>query len=244
MALPKIDAPIFTTKLISTGKEVKFRPFTVKEEKLFLMAYQSEDIKTVTDTINQVLGNCILNDVEVSKLPIFDIENLFLNLRSRSVGEVVSLSYKCNNNVTDENGEEKKCNNLVEIDVNLLDIVPTIDETHSNKIEISDTVGIVMKYPKLNVVNSFKTGDEIDSVIEMIISCIDYIYDEENLYYAKDSSKEELMEFIDSLPRKDLEKIKLFFDTLPKLKKNVDFKCNKCGYHEELLLEGLQSFFE
>ena len=242
MALPKIDAPIFTTKLISTGKEVKFRPFTVKEEKLFLMAYESEDSKTVSDTVNQILRNCILDKTKVEDLPLFDIEYLFLNLRARSVGEVVKLNYRCNNMVH-EGDEEKKCNNRVEIDVNLLDIHPEINEKHNNKIELTPKLGIVMKYPTMELINTANVEDEIDIIIEMILKCIDFIYDEDNIYYAKDASKEELLEFVESLSTKDLEKVKEFFETLPKLNKTVQFKCNKCGYTEDITVEGLQSFF-
>lgn len=243
MALPKIDSPIFSAKLISTGKEVKFRPFTVKEEKLFLIAYQANDVKNITDTIVQILNNCILDDIDIKSLPIFDIEFLFLNIRARSVGEVVNLAYRCNNTVVDENGEEKRCGNKVEIDIDILDVKPEVNESHTNKIELNDKLGIMMKYPTLEMVDTFNLEDEIDTIIEMIVSCIDFIYDEDNVYYAKDSTKEELLEFIDSLSTKDLEKIKQFFATLPKLKKKVDFKCNKCGYEEEMELEGLQSFF-
>lgn len=242
MALPKIDAPIFTTKLISTGKEVKFRPFTVKEEKLFLMAYESEDTKSVNGTINQILRNCILDDTKVENLPLFDIEYLFLNLRARSVGEVVKLNYRCNNMVKDGE-EEKKCNNRVEIDVNLLEIHPEKDEKHTNKIELTSNLGIVMKYPTMDLIDVTQNGDEIDIIIEMILKCIDYIYDEDNIYYAKDTSKEELLEFVESLSTKELEKIKDFFETLPKINKTVQFKCNKCGYTEDITVEGLQSFF-
>ena len=242
MALPKIDAPIFTTKLISTGKEVKFRPFTVKEEKLFLMAYESEDTKSVNGTINQILRNCILDDTKVENLPLFDIEYLFLNLRARSVGEVVKLNYRCNNMIH-EGDEEKKCNNRVEIDVNLLDIHPEINEKHNNKIELTPKLGIVMKYPTMELINTASIEDEIDIIIEMILKCIDFIYDEDNIYYAKDASKEELLEFVESLSTKDLEKVKEFFETLPKLNKTVQFKCNKCGYTEDITVEGLQSFF-
>ena len=243
MALPKIDSPIFSAKLISSGKEVRFRPFTVKEEKLFLIAYQADDVKNITETIIQILNNCVLDELDVKSLPIFDIEYLFLNLRARSVGEVVNLTYRCNNTVTDETGEEKKCGNKVEMDVDLLSIKPETVEKHNSKIELNPTLGIVMKYPTLEMVDTFNVQDEIETIIEMIVSCIDYIYDEDNVYYAKDSTKEELLEFIDSLSTKDLEKIKQFFGSLPKLKKKVDFKCNKCGYEEEIELEGLQSFF-
>jgi hypothetical protein len=240
--LPKIDVPVYEIKLPSTGEAIKFRPFTVKEEKLFLMAYESEDVKYSVDTIIQVLNNCIVNDVDVKELPTFDIEYLFLNLRARSIGEIVNLKYRCNNDVGTEE-EPKKCNSSVEMNLNVLEIEPVTNPDHSNKIQISENLGIVMKYPKMGLIKDNTEVDDFNVVLDLIISCIDYIYDKENLYYAKDSTKEELAEFLDSLQSKDLEKIKDFFDTMPKLKKNVDFKCNKCGYHENIELEGLQSFF-
>jgi hypothetical protein len=242
MALPKLDVPIYEVEVPSNKKKIRFRPFTVKEEKLFLMASQSDDYETITKTIIQVLNNCILDDMQVESIPMFDLEYLFLNLRARSIGEVVHLSYKCNNEVKNESDEFKKCGNVVNIDVNLLDIKPT--ETNiQNKIELTDKLGVVMKLPNLNLLEKIESKDEFDVVIELIIECIDYIYDEENIYYAKDSTKEELMEFLDSFQSKDLEKLKSFFDTLPKITKDVEFKCNKCGYHENLKLEGIQNFF-
>jgi hypothetical protein len=240
--LPKIDVPVYEIKLNSTGEAIKFRPFTVKEEKLFLMAYESDDVKYSVDTIIQVLNNCVISDVEIKDLPTFDIEYLFLNLRARSIGEIVKLKYRCNNEVGTEE-EPKKCNSSVEIEVNVLEIEPKSGPSHSNKIELSENLGIVMKYPKMGLIKETGDVDDFNVVLELIISCIDYIYDKDNIYYAKDSTKEELTEFLDSLQSKDLEKIKDFFDTMPKLKKQMDFNCNKCGYHESIELEGLQSFF-
>lgn len=243
MALPKIDVPIFDLKLPSTGKKIKFRPFTVKEEKLFLMATQDNDSKSAFNTIIQVLNNCILDEIDVEMLPMFDIEFIFLNLRARSIGEVVDLSYKCNNDIKEESGESHKCNNVVEMQINLLEIQPSVDEKHTNKIQLTDKLGIVMKYPNMQFLGNETSGDEFDMIVNLIVDCIDYIYDEESIYYAKDSSREELIEFLDSLQSKELEKVKVFFDTLPKVKKDLEFKCNKCGYHENITLEGIQSFF-
>ena len=243
MALPKIDVPIFEVKLFSTDKKVKFRPFTVKEEKLFLIASESDDPQSTITTIKQVLNNCILDDVDLDSLPLFDIELLFLNLRARSIGEIVALNYKCNNNIVEEDGREHKCGNQVGIELDVLTVVPEVDANHSNKIEINSKLGIVMKYPKMNIIKDSSGKEDIDSVIDMIAGCIDYIYDENNLYYAKDSTKEELVEFLETLQSKDLENIKQFFDTMPKMKKTLDFKCNKCGYEEKIDVEGIQNFF-
>jgi hypothetical protein len=243
MALPKIDTPTYETKLISTGKTVKYRPFLVKEQKLFLMASQSEDAKEVVNTIKQVLNNCILtNAIKVDELPVFDLEHLFLQIRARSVGEVVNLRYNCNNDVLDENKETKKCGGLVKVDLNLLEITPTKTPNHSNKIELSPKLGIVMKYPNFDIVQKLNIQSEAD-LLDLVISCIDYIYDEEQLYYANKTSKEELEEFIENLQQSDLEKIQTFFQTMPKLSKKFDFKCPKCGYSEEINVEGIQNFF-
>jgi len=242
--LPKIDVPIYNVKLLSTGKSLRFRPFTVKEEKLFLMANEGEDLTTVVDTIKQILNNCLLDEFDIDSLPLFDIEHLFLNIRARSIGEVVNLKYKCNNDVLDEETkEEKKCNNVVQIDLNVLDIQPKKQEGHTNKIEITEKLGVVMKYPNFETLKKFKDVEEADSIIKMTVSCIEYVYDADKIYYAKDTTEEELVEFVESMQSKDLERIKNFFDTMPKIKKDVDFKCNKCGHEEKIEIEGIQNFF-
>lgn len=245
MALPKIDVPIYDVEMPSTKKKLRFRPFTVKEEKLFLMAAQSEEPETVIKTILQVLNNCILDEIDVEKLPLFDIEYLFLNLRARSIGEVVELTYKCNNETTGENGEVKTCGNIVNIDVNLLEIKPNMEDVSDKKIQLTNNLGIVMKYPTLQVLETQKAAerDELDLIIEMIVDCIDYIYDENEIYYAKDSTKQELIEFLDSLQSKELDKLKDFFENVPKIEKDLDFKCRKCGHEEIIPLEGIQNFF-
>lgn len=244
MALPKIDVPIYNVKLISTGKTIRFRPFSVKEEKIFLMANESDDVQSIVDSTKQVLSNCIIDDVDIDSLPVFDIENIFLNIRARSIGEIVNLRYKCNNDVKDEGSEEThKCNNVVDIDLNVLEIEPVINDNNSKKIEITDKMGIVMKYPSLQMLRNYSAANEVDAILDMTVGCIDYIYDDENIYYSKDSTKEELVEFIENLMSRDLEKIKNFFDTMPKIKKDVQFKCNKCGHEELIEIEGIESFF-
>ncbi|MFZ9301795.1 MAG: hypothetical protein ACO239_00405 [Sediminibacterium sp.] len=240
--LPKIDVPIYDLNLLSTGKKIKFRPFTVKEEKLFLMAAEASDAKTVTETIKQIINNCILDEVDVDELPLFDIEQIFVQLRSKSVGEIVNLKYKCNNKIfDDESKEEKNCNTIVEIDVDLNEIVPKDKIKKENKVEITENLGIIMKYPSLKILSNYE--DNESSVLDAIVSCIDYIYDKDQIYYAKDTTKEELVEFVESMQSKDLQKLKEFFDSTPKLRKNVHFKCPKCNYEEDVLIEGLENFF-
>ena len=228
--LPKIDVPIYETSLISSGQKINFRPFLVKEQKLFLMASQSEDVKDMISSIKQVINNCVLSDIDVDSLSTFDLEYIFLQLRARSVNEIVNLKYNCNNKIKTDNDEEKECGNVVDFDLNLLEIQPTKFDSHTNKIELSENLGVVMKYPTFNMMDKLNLeSNDMDQILEVIINCIDYIYDKDNLYYAKDSTKEELVEFIEGMQQTDLEKIQKFFDTLPKLKKELDFNCNKCG---------------
>jgi len=241
--LPKIDVPIYSINLVSTGKPIRFRPFLVKEQKLFLMASESDDAKETLNTIRQVLKNCILDEIDVDALPTFDLEYLFMNLRARSVEEVVNLRYKCNNTTKDESGEEKKCTGVVEFDLNLLEIQPTKKETHTNKIQITEKLGVCLKYPTFEMIQKYENMSENEIMIRVLADCIDYLYDENQIYYAKDSTKEELEDFIDNLQQKDLEKIKDFFDTMPEIKKDVHFKCPKCSYEEDITIKGLQSFF-
>ncbi len=146
---------------------------------------------------------------------------------------------RCNNIVE----EEKTCGNIVQFDLNLLDIKPTKESNHTNKIEINEKLGIVMKYPNFEMIEKYKDAKDSSVIVNLIIDCIDYIYDAENMYYSKDTSRQELEEFIDSLQTKELEKLKLFFESMPKIKKKLQFKCNKCNHEEDIDVEGIQSFF-
>lgn len=242
--LPKIDVPIYETKLISNGQTIRYRPFLVKEQKLFLMAAESDDPQDTVSAIKQVINNCVIDDIDIDNMATFDIEHLFIQLRARSVGEMVTLNYSCNNTVKDEHGHDKICGGKVKFDLNVLEIQPVKNPEHSNKIAISNKMGIVMKYPTFKSVDKLDVNsNDMQQILDVIISCIDYIYDDENLYYAKDSSKEELIDFIENLKQTDLEKVQKFFDTLPKFKKDLHFNCGKCGYEENIIVEGIQNFF-
>jgi len=209
--LPKIDVPIYDLTLPSNNKKVRFRPFLVKEEKLFLMAAESNDVKTVVNTIKQVLQNCCLTDIDIEKLPIFDIEYFFMNLRARSVGEVVEVNYKCMNEVEKDDGKKEQCKGVEKFQINLLEIQPLKNENHKNKIQVTDKLGIVMKYPSFDLFDAFDNELNNENIVDLVINCIDYIYDEKEVYYAKDVSKEEMIEFVDSLPRKTLDELRSFF---------------------------------
>jgi hypothetical protein len=241
--LPKLDVPIYTINLISTGKPVRFRPFLVKEQKLFLMAAESTDGNEMVGVIRQVLRNCVLDEMDVDSLPTFDLEYLFMNLRARSVEEIVDLRYKCNNTLKDENGEDKKCSGVVEFKLNLLEVEPTKNPNHKNKIQLTENLGIAFKYPTFEMIQKYEKMNENEVMLKILVDCIDYVYDKESVYYAKDSTREEMEEFIDNLQQKDLEKFKDFFDTMPEIKKDVHFKCPKCSYEEDIAIKGMQNFF-
>lgn len=243
MPLPKLDVPVYELNLISTGKPVRFRPFLVKEQKLFLMASESDDAKEVIGIIRQVLKNCVLDEVDVDSLPTFDLEFLFMNLRARSVEEIVELKYKCNNVVKNENGEDKRCSGTVDFTLNLLEVQPTKNPDHKNNIKITDKIGVSFKYPTFDMMQKYESMSENELMMNVLVDCIDYIYDDDNMYYAKDTSRKELEEFIDNLQQKDLDKFKDFFDTMPEIKKQVHFKCPKCSYEEDITIKGMQNFF-
>ena len=241
--LPKLDVPIYSVNLISTGKPIRFRPFLVKEQKLFLMTAESADGNEMISTIRQVLKNCVLDEIDIDSLPTFDLEFLFMHLRARSVEEVVELNYKCNNRVKDEEGQEKTCSGVVNLKVNILEIEPTKNAKHEKKIQINNDLGIVFKYPTFEMFQKYEKMSESEVMINILVDCIDYIFDKEQVYYAKDTPKKELEDFVDNLQQKDLEKFKEFFDTMPEIKKDFHFKCPKCAYEEEITIKGMQSFF-
>ena len=241
--LPKLDVPIYEVKLISNDKIIRFRPFLVKEQKLFLMASESEDGKETINVIRQVLKNCVLDEINVDTLPTFDLEYIFMNMRARSVDEIVDLQYKCNNTVKNEKDEDVRCTGTVGFKFNLLEIQPTKHEGHTNQIKLTETLGVCLKYPTFEMVKKYEDMDENAVLMHVLVDCIDYIFDKEQIYYAKDSTKEELEEFIDSMQQKDLEKFKDFFDKMPEIKKDVEFKCPKCEYQENITIKGMQNFF-
>ncbi len=242
--LPKIDVPIYELILPLTKKSIRFRPFLVKEEKILLMAMESEDADAVLLAIKQILTNCCLDELDVDDLPITDIEYLFLNLRARSVNEVVELPYRCNNKVTVEN-EEKECGNVVKLQMNLLEIHPEVHDKKIDKIELTENMGILIKYPSFKMVEEAQKqeGSEVDKLMYVLIACISGVYTEETIFYSKDVPKTELIDFVENLTREQFTKIQEFFETMPKIQKDVDFNCSKCGYKEKITIEGLQNFF-
>lgn len=236
MALPKIATPQYTLKLPSTGKQVKYRPFLVKEEKLLLMAMESEDEKQTIATIKSIISDCTDVKGMIDDLPTFDIEYLFLKIRAKSVGESSKVLITCpDDNETD-----------VAVDIDLSAVEVVTDPQHNKKIELTDSVGIVMKYPSLDTfvkMNITGTGNEIDQVFDLAADCIDNIYDENQVYDGKDTSRKEKVEFLEQLNSEQFQKVQKFFETMPKLQKKIMVSNPKTGVESEVTLEGLASFF-
>jgi hypothetical protein len=233
MALPKLDVPVYELDLPSNGETISYRPFLVKEEKILLMAAQGDDQKEMVTAIKQIINNCIITKgIKSDKLPLFDIEYILLNLRSRSTGDVIKTKYV-----------HKECK-PVEIEININDIEVVKNPEHSDTIELTDTVGMKLNYPDITMMNSISniTGEKTEEVFDLIANCVDSVYDEDTVYNKSDYTPKELKEFVLGLTQKQFKKVEFFFSTLPKMQKKIDFDC-PCGYSEHITLEGLQSFF-
>lgn len=239
MPLPKISTPTFELELPSNGKKIKYRPFLVREEKILIMALESEDMKQISSAIVQILSDCILTKtVKVQELSTFDIEYLFLNVRAKSVGESVEV------NITCPDDEETQVKMKIDIDT----IKVQKNPEHTNIIKLDDNLSMKLKYPSLDqfVENNFELNEnetDVDKSLSMITSCIDIIYDSEDSWNASDSTKKELDEFIEQLNTKQFKEIETFFTTMPKLSHTVMVKNPKTGIESEVVLEGLASFF-
>lgn len=240
MSLPKLDVPSYEITLPLSKKVVKFRPFLVKEQKNLLMAMESNESSTVHTTIKDILNNCTLTEgINLDTLPIIDVEYYFINLRAKSVGEVVNSRYRCNNEV-----DGKVCNNIMEVDVNLMDVKPTQENPAEPEIKLTNKIIVKMKYPEFGVVkDSLKYENVNEITFNMIANSIEYIYDGEQFYYAHESSTEELMEFVEGMNQQQFAKVEEFFNNLPELKHTVNVKCNKCGFEHKIDVQGLESFF-
>ena len=239
MPLPKISTPTYELELPSTGKKIKYRPFLVREEKILIMALESENIKDISSAIVQILNDCILTKgINVSDLSTFDIEYLFLNVRAKSVGETIEVNVTC-----PDDGET-----TTKVEINIDDIKVQKSSEHKNIIKLDDNLSMKLKYPSLNefVENNFEVnedGNDVNKSLSMITSCIDTIYDQEESWSASDCTKKELDEFIDQLNTKQFKEIESFFTTMPKLSHNIKVTNPKTKVESEVVLEGLASFF-
>jgi len=232
MSLPKLNTPTYTTKIPSTGKSIKFRPYLVKEEKVLMLAMESENETEIFDAIKLAIESCTFGAVDINKLTTFDLEHLFLQLRIKSVGETTELGLKC-----------EKCEKVHKVEVDLTKIKLDMNKSKdvSNKIMLTDDVGITMKYPTIDEFQNFNG----DSVMDMLKICIETIFDENKVYKISEQTDEEIDEFIDSLGNNQIKPIEKWLSHIPQIKYTIAFDCGnkECLHKNSITLTGLKSFF-
>jgi hypothetical protein len=237
MPLPKISTPTYELEVPSLQKTIKYRPFLVKEEKVLIIAMESEDSRQIGNAVKDVISNCILTKgIKVDSLATFDIEYLFLNIRGKSVGESVDVLVTCPDDGTTQ----------VPVSINLDDIKVQTSPEHSKDIVLDEALTLRMRYPSLNefIKNNFSSDDvSVDDTFDLICSCIEQVYSEEESWNASDFSKKELVEFVEQLSSKQFKQIETFFETMPKLSHLIKLKNPNTKVESEVVLEGLSSFF-
>ena len=240
MALPMMSMPKYTMTIPSTNKQVKYRPFVVKEEKALLLAQQSEDASVMVNTLKDVLSSCIEDKIDIDKLATFDLEYLFTQLRAKSVGENIELMFSCDSPgcVDNENARVK-----IGIDLTSLSVVKS--DEHTNNIPLFGDVGVVMKYPSIETIKQMQKIDDenLELVFRVMAKSIDYVYQGDEFFYASEQSDEEMLTFVNNLTSEQFMKLQNFFQTMPKLKKEIEYDCPVCHTHHKQVLEGMQSFF-
>ena len=236
MALPKIDVPIYELTVPSTDEKIKYRPFLVKEEKLLLIAMESGENSDILRAVKDIVDACTFNKMKIGNMPMFDVEYIFLQIRSNAVGEVSTLRVLCL--------DDMKTYAKVEVDLNEIEV--RVTDAHTNKIELSDEMGVIMKYP---TVDSF-VENKIDDIspanmLDVIVTCIDKIYDKkgEEVFDAKDSTKQELVDFVEQMNTTQFADVQKFFDTMPSLTHEITVKNPKTKKESKVTLNGLNDFF-
>tara|TARA_R100001443_G_scaffold964_1_gene3776 strand:+ start:717 stop:1439 length:723 start_codon:yes stop_codon:yes gene_type:complete len=239
MPLPKINTPTYELTLPSNGKKIKYRPFLVREEKILIMALETEDMKQITDAVLTILNGCIVTKgVKIEDLPSFDIEYLFLNVRAKSVGEKVEVNLTCpDDNVTS-----------ITVDIDLDSIKVKKDKNHKKVVKLDDNLSLKLKYPTMDtfINNNFESNEDITDIkttLKLITSCIDIIYNEEESWAGSDSTEKELIDFVEQLNTKQFQAIENFFSTMPKLTHSVKITNPKTNVQSTIILEGLAAFF-
>jgi|TARA_R110002153_G_scaffold119516_1_gene264601 hypothetical protein len=234
MGLPKLNSANYELSLPSTGATIKYRPFLVKEQKALMIAQESEDDKVIESTFAQIINDCVADNVDPYKMPMFDIEYVFLKIRGKSVGEVVDLKVTC------PDDEETQ----ISVSIPLDEVKVQMSETHTNVVTLSNDISVIMRYPCLGDMKGFNALGETKSLFEMIKRCIHEVHDGEEVYHRVDMSEKDLEDFIDSMSSKNFESIGEFFTSMPKLSYDLEIVNPKTKVKSVMPIEGLQSFFE
>jgi hypothetical protein len=237
MALPINSTPIYNLTVPSSGKHIKYRPFLIKDEKALLIAQQSEDPVVMIDSLKSVIKSCTQDQIDVNTLATFDLEYIFTQIRAKSVGEIIELNLLCDT-CTDEKA-------VARVSLDLTTIKVEKDPNHTNKIELFDNVGITLKYPTMDLVKKLESADtnDIDQIFNIVLECIDCIYSDEEVFDAKDQTKQELLTFLNNLTSDQFKTIQQFFETMPQMKKEIHYTCPVCSKEHHKVLQGLSSFF-
>lgn len=236
MSLPKINVPLHELTIPSSGKKIKYRPFVVKEEKLLLLAMESENTQEMTDAIIQIINNCVQSKIDVEQLSTFDIEYIFLNVRAKSVGEVLEFAITC----PDDNQTQ------VEVEINIDDIKVQKSDAHTDTIDLGNGYLIKMKYPTMKYIMNKKNLDTksvVENTFDYAVDCIDKIYNKEEVWESENSTRKEMEEWVEGLEPKQYEKLQDFFNTMPKLKHTVPITNPVTGVKSDVTIEGLANFF-
>ena len=235
MALPKVNTPTYELAVPSTDEKVKYRPFLVKEEKILLIAMEAQEQSGILNAVKDIVKSCTFDKFDVNRAPIFDIEYIFLNIRAKSVGEVSTVNLRC----PDDN------ETFVQTEIDLTTVDVQITEGHTNKIELTDEMGMIMQYPTLDSFTDSTTVINASNMLDVIASCVSQIYDKkgEDVYDAKDSTKQEIVDFLESLNSKQFLEIQKFFDTMPKLTHTVTIENPETKVKSDITLTGLNDFF-
>ena len=236
MALPKLNTPTYELEIPSTDEKIKFRPFLVKEEKILMMALETKDNAQIISAVKDIVSECTFNKLNISTMPMFDVEYIFLQIRSKSVGEVSKVKILC--------PDDKKTYTNVEIDLN--EVKVQVEDEHTNKIELTDSMGMIMTYPNIDSFTENGIQDiNASNMLDVIGTCILQIYEDkgEKVYEAKDQTKKELVEFIEKLNTKQFQDVQKFFDTMPRLKHTIKVKNPKTKKTSDVTLSGLNDFF-
>ena len=237
MALPKLTTPTYELELPSTDAKIKYRPFLVKEEKILMMAMESKKSSDIVQAVKDIVSECTFNKINMSDVPMFDVEYVFLNIRAKSVGEVSKLKLLC--------PDDKKT--YAEVELNLTEVNVHVGDDHTNKIDLDNGTGMIMTYPTIDSFQGAGIRDiNAGNMLEVISGCILQIYEEEGkkTYDPKDQTKKELIEFIEQLNTKQFKQVQKFFETMPKLKHTIKIKNPKTKKESEITLTGLNDFFE
>lgn len=237
MALPSVETPTYDIRLHSVDRPIKYRPFLVKEEKILLTALESGETKDIVQATKQIIKNCVLDeDLDVHKLPSFDIEYLFLNLRARSVGDVVTIGMR-------HPDPNTKCDGVTPVEIKCNEVNIHVPKEINSLVKLTDKVSVQLDFPNIDEMTRPQDESQMDSIFQITKSCIRGIYEGEEYHDIKNSSEKELDDFIYSLNQSQFGKIVEFFNTMPKLRHEVSWSCEKCGKGDTVVLEGLQSFF-